>query len=200
MTSKTESPAPDMDRKIGAAIARERQARGWSQQDLAAKMVGLRWNWTQQMVAKVEKGLRPVRFAEAGDLAQIFKVSTQTLLFGPLEAAVQNVRRQRTQARDVLATTMTRAQVLEAMFAASTGAEMSLPSPPLNLAIAFRVPDHDWQETLGILRELGATENDLTPLMDFVAGAHANVESVLPYGEALWELVSRLLPSLTADG
>lgn len=196
-----EAPGLETDRAIGAAMARHRLARGWTQQDLADQMRDRHWPWTQQMVAKMEKGARPVRFAEARDMAQVFRVSPQELLSNPLESAVEEVRRQRRLARKQLEDTKHRIQVLEALLAASTGAEMQIPSPVTSVLFAFRVPNFDWSETVAILTHLGASERDLSPIRSLMEAALAQGGAARPVGEALWELLQRLLPSLSStDG
>lgn len=186
----------DTDRTIGRSIARHRQKRGWTQQQLANQMRRHGWPWTQQMVGKIEKGLRPVRFAEAGDLAVLMSVTTQDLLLSPLETAVQEVRRQRAQARTELERTKERALVLEALLAASTGAEMQLSDPESSMTFAFWVPVFDWSETLEILSYLGATDLDLEPIKSLAESALAHQGDPRPVGKALWELLQRLLPTL----
>ena len=186
----------DTDRTIGRSIARHRQKQGWTQQQLADQMRKRGWPWTQQMVGKIEKGLRPVRFAEAGELAALMRVTTQDLLLSPLDAAVREVRIQRAQARTVLERTKERAHVLEALSAASKGAEMQLSDPESSLAFAFWVPVYDWGETLEILTYLGATDVDLEPIKSLAESALARQGDSLPVGRALWELLQRLLPTL----
>lgn len=75
------SPAAnDEDREIGATIARLRGGR--SQQWLANEMRTLReqWRWSQATVWALEKGERPLRLAEARDLATVLGVSVESLL------------------------------------------------------------------------------------------------------------------------
>lgn len=50
-----------------------------SQKDLAAAMKSLGWRWSQATVWSIEKGERPLRFAEASDLAQVLGVGLHAL-------------------------------------------------------------------------------------------------------------------------
>jgi hypothetical protein len=57
------------DEKIGRNLARLRGNR--SQKDIADAMRERGWKWSQATVWSIEKGERPLRVAEAADLAQI---------------------------------------------------------------------------------------------------------------------------------
>lgn len=66
------------DQQIGRAVARLRGGR--SQQWLADEMRTRGWKWAQATVWNIEKGERPLRLAEAQDLAAVFGVSLNTLI------------------------------------------------------------------------------------------------------------------------
>ncbi len=57
------------DRLIGNAVTKFRGER--SQADIAAQMRQRGWRWSQATVWSVEKGERPLRLAEADDLARV---------------------------------------------------------------------------------------------------------------------------------
>lgn len=68
------------DENIGANVA---VLRGEiSQKDLASRMRERGWKWSQATVWSVEKGERPLRLAEAADLAEILDQSIHVLLSG----------------------------------------------------------------------------------------------------------------------
>lgn len=67
----------DLDREIGSNVQRERERLGVSQQVLADVMRERGWKWSQATVWAVEKGDRPMRLAEALDLAQVLDVDVR---------------------------------------------------------------------------------------------------------------------------
>lgn len=69
------------DEAIGQNIARLRGP--LSQVDLAKKMKGKGWKWSQSTVWSVEKGDRPLRLREASDLAEILGTPLESLLVPP---------------------------------------------------------------------------------------------------------------------
>lgn len=71
------------DVEIGAAVASERGE--LSQQWLADKMRERGWKWAQATVWNVEKGERPLRLAEAEDIAQILGTELKRLTARPSE-------------------------------------------------------------------------------------------------------------------
>jgi hypothetical protein len=83
------------DKQIGQNLIRLRGGR--SQQDVADEMRELGWRWSQATVWSVEKGERPLRLSEAGDLASVLHVEPmdfmQTEDFTSVEDAVHGVTR-----------------------------------------------------------------------------------------------------------
>jgi transcriptional regulator with XRE-family HTH domain len=65
----------DFDERVGANIRRIREAKGFSQADLADEL-GRRGglNWPQQTIARVEAGTRPLKFSEAIVIAETLEV------------------------------------------------------------------------------------------------------------------------------
>ncbi|KAB8196813.1 helix-turn-helix domain-containing protein [Nonomuraea phyllanthi] len=66
---------------FGVRVRELRQARGWSQEELADRLTqqaGLQFHQTQ--IGKVESGTRPIRLNEAAALALIFNVPLQDLI------------------------------------------------------------------------------------------------------------------------
>lgn len=66
------------DEQIGKNLARLRG--DVSQKDLAARMKQLGWKWSQATVWTIETGERPLRLAEADDLANILEMNTWEFL------------------------------------------------------------------------------------------------------------------------
>lgn len=65
-----------------------RQARGWSQGELARQMNTAGWdNYSQMTVSRTEKSERPVRLAEAVDLALVLGTTLESLLAPAFGAA-----------------------------------------------------------------------------------------------------------------
>lgn len=74
MVDKDERTAPDADeRQFSKNMQKMRERLGWSQTELARRMVEAGWsNYNQMTVSRTEKGERPIRLSEARALAQIF--------------------------------------------------------------------------------------------------------------------------------
>lgn len=70
--------ATDEDKTIGKNVARLRGDR--SQQLVADEMRSRGYDWSQATVWSVEKGRRPLRFAEAAQLADILDVAVTDML------------------------------------------------------------------------------------------------------------------------
>jgi len=66
---------------IGERIQECREAKGWSQSELARRMVDAGWaTYSQVSVSRTEKGEREPRLAEAITLAEILKCNAQWLI------------------------------------------------------------------------------------------------------------------------
>lgn len=77
MTAEPESA----DRRVGANVRLHRDRLGMKQADLARRM-----DWPQSTVARTEAGQRPIRVAEAEQLAEILEVDVARLLWAGGEA------------------------------------------------------------------------------------------------------------------
>jgi len=71
---------PTAEHVLGKRVRELRQARGWSQDDVARQMVAGGFSWRQTTVAKTEKADRPVRVNEATALAQLFETDLDQLV------------------------------------------------------------------------------------------------------------------------
>jgi transcriptional regulator with XRE-family HTH domain len=69
------------DEQIGRNLAKFREERGKSQKDLADAMKSAGWKWSQATVWAVEKGDRPLRLAEAEDVASILEMPSIYLTY-----------------------------------------------------------------------------------------------------------------------
>lgn len=77
----------DRDKQIGETL---KTLRGeTSQEALADSMRERGWKWSQATVWSVEKGERPLRLAEAEDLASVLGTHLSTLTGTPIEAQIQ---------------------------------------------------------------------------------------------------------------
>jgi transcriptional regulator with XRE-family HTH domain len=76
------------DERLAANVRLLRERRGMSQRQLAEAMAERGHPWHQQTVGRVEEGNRPVRFAEAEDLAAILQAPLDRLAWASGEARV----------------------------------------------------------------------------------------------------------------
>jgi transcriptional regulator with XRE-family HTH domain len=60
------------EKRFGEVVRGWRQERGWSQEDVAEKLRHQGFEMHQTTVAKIERGVRPLRIAEAAALAEVF--------------------------------------------------------------------------------------------------------------------------------
>jgi len=72
---------PNTDELIGQNVARYRG--DLSQRELATRMRELGWKWSHLTVASVERGERPLRLAEAQDLARVLETQVYSFTSDP---------------------------------------------------------------------------------------------------------------------
>ena len=77
----------EQDRLIGQSVAVLRGEK--TQKAVADAMRERGWKWSQATVWSVEKGDRPLRLAEAEDLAAVLGTHLHALTFGPKEVQIQ---------------------------------------------------------------------------------------------------------------
>jgi transcriptional regulator with XRE-family HTH domain len=68
---------------FGDKVRQWRRARNWSQEDVADKLRMQGFDMHQTTVAKIERGTRPLRVAEAAAIAAIFRVPPLAVFLGP---------------------------------------------------------------------------------------------------------------------
>ncbi len=80
---------PDDEARFAENLRHQREARGWSQGDLARRMQEAGWrNFHQTTISRIEKQERPIRLGEAKALAELFHVSLELLLRPSREAVL----------------------------------------------------------------------------------------------------------------
>jgi transcriptional regulator with XRE-family HTH domain len=62
------------EKRFGEVVRGWRQARGWSQEEVAEKLRHQGFEMHQTTIAKIERGTRPLRVAEANAIAAVFKM------------------------------------------------------------------------------------------------------------------------------
>ena len=83
----------DWEKNFGDNVRQWRRARNWSQEDLADKLRQEGIDLHQTSVAKIERGTRPLRVAEAAAIATIFRVPPLTVFLEPPLAEEQSLTR-----------------------------------------------------------------------------------------------------------
>lgn len=75
-----DAASADLEQRVVETLIDLREERGWSQSELARRMVEAGWpKYTQMTVSRTEKGERPIRLNEMETLAQVFDVELYTL-------------------------------------------------------------------------------------------------------------------------
>jgi transcriptional regulator with XRE-family HTH domain len=89
LTELSSEDLPDMrgvyefwEKSFGTKVRQWRQARNWSQEDLADQLRLQGFDMHQTTVAKIERGTRPLRVAEAAAIANIFRVPPLAVFMG----------------------------------------------------------------------------------------------------------------------
>lgn len=75
---------PTSEQLAGFQVRLLRQARSWSQQDLADAMIAFGYDWSQATVTRLESATRPIRLNELVDLAALFDIPVAQFLEFPL--------------------------------------------------------------------------------------------------------------------
>lgn len=71
------------EQRFAESVRTLRERNGWSQGELARQMAALGWeNYSQMTVRRTEKSERPIRLAEALDLARLFSVGLGQMTSG----------------------------------------------------------------------------------------------------------------------
>lgn len=193
------TPGPERrDIAIGATVGRLRRSAGMTQTDLAKAMRKLGWAWTQPATAKVELGKRPLRAAEASDLAMIFRVSVTTILASPLADTLNSLAfttaMKASEAARILKETEALQEghmALSELYRATEGEHVDWGDEPLNSVINC-FSHVKWWETIAILAELGATREEL----DSLEGPSSDKLEDLGTLERIWRILQRTIPTL----
>jgi len=70
----------DLEALAGREFRRLREARGWSQEEVARRLAALGIDWHQTMVSRTEAADRPLRLNEAAALCGVFGIRLEALL------------------------------------------------------------------------------------------------------------------------
>jgi transcriptional regulator with XRE-family HTH domain len=71
------------EKNFGDKVRQWRRERNWSQEDVADRLRKEGFDMHQTTVAKIERGTRPLRVAEAAAIAAIFRVPPLAVFLGP---------------------------------------------------------------------------------------------------------------------
>jgi transcriptional regulator with XRE-family HTH domain len=74
-----EEKPPEWSHYLGSTIRRQRDERGWSQDQLAQRLTELGFRWLQSTVNRIETGSRTVTWDEAAILSLIFDLNLNEL-------------------------------------------------------------------------------------------------------------------------
>lgn len=69
------------EKRFGDTVRNWRNERGWPQEEVARRLAGQGFDLHQTTIAKIERGARPLRIAEAAALAEVFEMPI-TAIFG----------------------------------------------------------------------------------------------------------------------
>src|SRR6266567_8315108 len=73
----------DPEAEAGRALRLLRQARDWSQEEVAARMRAYGYDFHQTMIAKIEAAQRPLRVRELADFAALYGIEVHELIYPP---------------------------------------------------------------------------------------------------------------------
>jgi transcriptional regulator with XRE-family HTH domain len=71
------------EKSFGEKVRQWRRERNWSQEEVADKLRAEGFDMHQTTVAKIERGTRPLRVAEAAAIATLFRVPPLAVFLGP---------------------------------------------------------------------------------------------------------------------
>src|ERR1700736_1720387 len=71
------------EKSFGEKVRQWRRERNWSQEEVADKLRAQGFDMHQTTVAKIERGTRPLRVAEAAAIATLFRVPPLAVFLGP---------------------------------------------------------------------------------------------------------------------
>lgn len=187
-----------------------------SQQHLADRMRELGWRWVQPTVWSIEAGRRPLRLAEAADLADVLGVEVDAFLTVPYESPIERlnaglvadaatVRRRRDDAERRLQDILTRHRALTDLARAREGQAVRWPDGARRVWDAFEWIDSE--EARDILEHLGVEAADAERLAALLERGQADGEgpdtagsAAADFATAAWDALRVALPSLVEAG
>lgn len=149
-------------------MARLRKKKSLTQEGLAGALPEL--GWTQQTVARIEKGKRSLRLAEAIELSSFFDVTVETLVSGTLDVTIEQLRVRQGEA-EYMADESSKAAAryakqierLQRLERAAHGENVDLGADPRR-DIYKTLLGLPWPEISAILSSLGVPESTLDAL------------------------------------
>lgn len=156
---------------IGQSIERLREVQGWSMRELARRMKDRGWQWTPTTASKVEKGERPIRLAEAPDLADLLDTTVEGFLVDPLarllaSITVEDLARREEQAEATMRVSLLSAErdVFEAIQKAHNGEHAEIARDYAHLGLALGAVD--WRQLKEILVLIGGEPQAIEDILE----------------------------------
>lgn len=137
MVEKTVEPPPRDERSFVENMKRAREDRGWTQTELARRMVEAGWgSYTQMTVSRTEKFERPLRLGEARTLAEIFESRLEEMILptdfkkemDEFQAAIDSVHLSHDQISEAVKLCLSNKQVLNLLTLRVQGLESDSPT------------------------------------------------------------------------
>jgi transcriptional regulator with XRE-family HTH domain len=128
----------DPEEQAGKALRQLRQARNWSQQEVAVRMAAFGYDFHQTTIAKIEAAQRPLRVRELADFAALYGVGVQELVYASaltLTEIDQVIEEVEVQLRSAQAGAAVAAQDVAAARTAARDAEMANQAALANITV-----------------------------------------------------------------
>jgi len=207
------------DADIGKSVLRLRTGAGISQQDVAQAMRDRGWKWNQTTSWSIEANRRPLRLAEAVDLADVLGVRLDDLLHDPISAVLGEsekrlgvLRSEQDRARWDADELDARVRALRKLQVAAGGEDIQFGEyGPLSAIEAFgNLP---WEQTASILTYIGVpmpevdhlgelydtwTKHPLDHTDPFSSPVKPLDSPDFELWDAMWQAIRRALPSIHA--
>lgn len=197
-------PLETPDRAVGRAVQRLRTQAGLSQAEMAERMRERGWKWLQPTSWSVEQGKRPLRFAEAVDLAPLLGARLEDLLSDPLEGTLREARAlasdadtERSRAQVRAAELTAQADALADVQRASRGEQVTFGPHPASRARSALADLPDDRLT-AILGHLGADDQTIQEVLEIRAADQRGETMGDVFGAVLWGTLHDLVPTLRA--
>lgn len=171
---------------------------------MAERMRERGWKWLQPTSWSVEQGKRPLRFAEAVDLAPLLGARLEDLLSDPLEGTLRETRAlasdadtERSRAQVRAAELTAQADALADVQRASRGEQVTFGPHPARRARSALADLPDDRLT-AILGHLGADDQTIQEVLEIRAADQRGETMGDVFGAVLWGTLHDLVPTLRA--